>query len=138
MESLDQIVKEVASVLAAQGALAWDVRNVEIVLQDREVGLEFGEGCFEELLEQHRDQVGALVDLLAAGVGLSLVGWEGIRELADPFEAELRFVSEILFVGAPVVLFDVGGEGPAVEGALTGELENVERDAGGGGALGHV
>jgi hypothetical protein len=61
------------------------------------------------LVEQHGDEVGALVDRPSAGVGLMLVGGEPIREFANPLETKPWFLAWELFVGAPIVLLAVLG-----------------------------
>jgi len=136
VELLESMVEARASVFAAEGAFAGHARDVNVVLGDVGGGFGFGVGCFEDLVEQYGDEVGALVDRLAPRGGFVLVGGEPVREVADPLEAKLWFVAEELLVGAPVVVVEVVGEGPGVEVALIGELDNVERDTGGGRALG--
>jgi hypothetical protein len=107
-----------------------------IVLEDVEIGFEFGESCAEDLFEQHRDEVGALLDRLAPRGGFVLVSGEPIREIADPLETKPWFMAEKLLVGTPIVLVEVIGQRPGVQGALTRKLEGLERDTDGGGALG--
>jgi len=127
--SLEQSREALASVFAGVDAL-----TAEVLVGDREDVLEHakptfqgGKGQIQQLPEQHRDEVGAFVDLFAAGLGLVLVGGEVVDQLADAVEQEDEFVLEEPVVGCFAVFVEEVLERPGVQGALARKGENFLR-----------
>ena len=126
VEASQQDGEPPAAVHLAHGVVVGNVLDPEEPLGHPQERLDLSERGPQVLSEEHRDQVGPLVDGWTAWPDAVLPRRERLGKCTQGLEGQDQLLGEPVVVGGPAVLLDVLSDAPGAEGTLPGKPQGLD------------